>query len=373
MKFSLLFTWAALSAAPVLAQQPTAKDSAATTSAAASGLPAGLTLYGFVDGYYGYDFTGKAQQRPGFLYSHSRANEVALNNAVLGLRYDDGQTRGAFALHTGTYVEVNYAAEPAVLRNIYEAYAGFRPTAKSWLDLGVFGSHIGFESALSKDNWTLTRSIMAENSPYYEAGARFTYEVSPRLTATALVLNGWQQIRDVNRAKSLGTQLQWKPTDKLLLNSSTYYGNDQAPDYSRRRRRFFHDFYLTYNATEKLSVAGVFDIGTQQAENRGQQDGWQAASAFVRYQLAPQWAVAGRAEYYRAEHGVLISSIVPASNDPNTEMQGASLNLDYAPSSHLTARLEGRVLHSGTSLFTDSNNLPAETYGNVTTSLALSF
>ncbi|TGE28593.1 porin [Hymenobacter metallicola] len=372
MKFALPLLAALFASAPALAQQPTAPDSARSTPAAATLLPAGLTLYGFADGYYGYDFTGKAPQRPGFLYAHNRANEFALNNAVLGLRYEEARVRGAFALHTGTYVEANYANEPTVLRTIYEAYAGFRPTAKAWLDVGIFGSHIGFESALSKDNWTLTRSLMAENSPYYETGARFTYEVSPRFTATALVLNGWQQIRDVNRAKSLGTQLQWKPTDKLLLNSSTYYGNDQAQN-TARRRRFFHDFYLTYQATDQLSVAGVFDIGTQQGANRADQDLWHTGSVVVRYQFLPQWALAGRAEYYSAEHGVIISSALPAGTDPNTEVRGASLNLDYAPSSHLTARVEGRVLRGGTGLFTNSDNLPTKTYGNVTTSLALSF
>ncbi|MCB2377019.1 porin [Hymenobacter sp. BT635] len=372
MKFSLLFLSAFFCATVARAQQPTAAPDSAGPAAAPSLLPAGLTFYGFADAYYGYDFTGKSAQRPGFLYAHNRANEFALNNAVLGLRYEEARVRGAFALHTGTYVEANYAPEPAVLRNIYEAYAGFRPTAKSWLDLGVFSSHIGFESALSKDNWTLTRSLMAENSPYYEAGARFTYELSPQLTATALVLNGWQQIRDVNRAKSLGTQLQWKPTERLLLNSSTYYGNDQLPG-NTRRRRYFHDFYLSYAATPKLSVAGVFDLGAQQAETRRRHDVWHAGAAFVRYTYSAQWILAGRVEYYSAGHGVLISSVMPSATDPNTDVQGASLNLDYAPSRHLTARLEGRVLRSGTGLFVDSDNLPAKTYGNLTTSLALSF
>ena len=39
---------------------------------------------------------------------------------------------------------------------------------------------------------------MAENSPYYETGVRFTYEVGPKLTLTALVLNGWQIVRENN-------------------------------------------------------------------------------------------------------------------------------------------------------------------------------
>lgn len=91
-----------------------------------------------------------------------------------------------------------------MLKHVYEAYAGFRPFAKAWLDLGIFGSHIGFESAISKDNRTLTRSIMADNSPYYESGARLTYEVDPKLTLTGLVLNGWQNIRETNQSKALG-------------------------------------------------------------------------------------------------------------------------------------------------------------------------
>ena len=41
-----------------------------------------------------------------------------------------------------------------------------RPDADNlWLDAGIFVSHIGLESANSRDNLTLTRSIMADNSP----------------------------------------------------------------------------------------------------------------------------------------------------------------------------------------------------------------
>jgi hypothetical protein len=152
-----------------LAQTTSVTDTAQVAPAIATLNP--LTFYGFVDGYYGYDFKHAAtQDRPGFLYSHDRQNEFTVNNAIIGMRYDNGQVRGALGLHAGTYVAANYAAEDQVFKHIYEAYAGFRPFQKAWLDAGIFTSHIGFESAISKDNWTLTRSLMAENSPYYEAG-----------------------------------------------------------------------------------------------------------------------------------------------------------------------------------------------------------
>lgn len=377
MKKFLLPALATLCTSAALAQTtPTTDPNLAVPAPAAPTAPAPpagpLTTYGFVDAYYGFDFNhGGSNQRPGFLYSHNRQNEFTVNNAILGMRYDDGKVRGALGLHAGTYVSANYAAEDQVLKHIYEAYAGFRPFEKAWLDLGVFGSHIGFESAISKDNWTLTRSLMAENSPYYEAGARFTYEVSPRLTLTGLVLNGWQNIRETNQGKALGTQIQWKPTDKLLINSSTFYGNEQPQD-SLKRRRYFHDFYITYAATERLNLALVFDVGKQQSEGRRGYDTWHTGSVFVKYKLADKFSTTLRGEYYNADRGVLISSIMPARIEARFLAGGTSLNLDYLPTPNVAFRVEGRYLRAQSPIF-EHDNGSSRNYGNLTTSVALSF
>jgi len=376
MKKLLLASLLALPAGTALAQVTPTPNPAPTvpieTGPVAPAAPGPLTTYGFVDAYYGFDFNhANTNVRPGFLYSHNRQNEFTVNNAVLGMRYDDGKVRGALGIHAGTYVSANYAAEDQVLKHIYEAYAGLRPFKKAWLDLGIFSSHIGFESAISKDNWTLTRSLMAENSPYYESGARFTYEVDPKLTLTALVLNGWQNIRETNQGKALGTQIQWKPTAKLLINSSTFYGNEQPQD-SLRRRRYFHDFYVTYAATERLSLAGVFDVGKQQSAQRRGYDTWHAASAFVKYKLSDQFSTTLRGEYYNADRGVIISSIMPVPTDARFLAGGTSLNLDYLPTANVAFRVEGRYLRAQDAIFQHDNG-GSRNYGNLTTSIALSF
>ena len=63
--------------------QITAPDTTVTRAAAfAPATPAAtlLTSYGFVDGYFGYDFHDPASYvRSGFLYSHNHTNEFALN------------------------------------------------------------------------------------------------------------------------------------------------------------------------------------------------------------------------------------------------------------------------------------------------------
>ena len=335
--------------------------------------PKPLTYYGFVDAYYGYDFNhGSTNVRPGFLYSHNRQNEFTVNNAVLGVRYDDGRVRGSISLHAGSYVSANYANEDPALQHIYEAYAGFRPFRKAWLDAGIFTSHIGFESALSKDNWTLTRSLMAESSPYYESGVRLTYEASPKLTLTGLVLNGWQNIRETNQAKAVGTQVQWKPAAKILLNSSTFYGNEQPTD-SLVRRRYFHDFYVTYAATGRLNLALAFDVGTQQSTRQQGHDIWHAGSAFVKYKLADKLSATLRGEYYYAERGVIINSIMPTRTDADVRLRGGSVNVDYAPTSNVIVRVEGRYLNSEAAVFRERNGNFSRNYGNLTSSIALSF
>ncbi|WP_201978944.1 porin [Hymenobacter rubidus] len=368
-----------LSALPVAALAQTTPTTEPNPVVPTAGAPAApltpnpLTTYGFVDGYYGYDFKyDNGNNRQFFLYSHGRQNEFAINQALFGARYDDGKVRGALGLHAGTYVSANYANEDPVLQHVYEAYAGFRPFAKAWLDMGIFGSHIGFESAISKENWTLTRSVMAENSPYYESGARFTYEVGPKLTLTGLVLNGWQNIRETNQAKALGTQIQWKPTASVVINSSTFYGNEQ-PLGQPVRRRYFHNFYLTYAAAERVNLALVFDVGKQQSATSERYDTWHAAAAFLKYRLAEKFSTTLRGEYYFAERGVLIQRIAPAAADANFRVAGGSLNLDYAPASNVLFRVEGRYLNGINGVFARPDNAANQSYGNLTTSIALSF
>ncbi|MCC2548611.1 porin [Hymenobacter sp. BT175] len=346
------------------AQQPLAPDTATTP-------PNPLALYGAVDAYYGFDFNrAPGQDRPAFLYSHNRQNEFAINHAVAGLRYQDERVRGAVGLQAGTYVSANYAAEDPAVRLLYEAYAGFRPFRRAWLDAGIFASHIGFESAISQENWTLSPSLMAENSPYYEAGVRLAYEISPRLTVTGLVLNGWQNIRETNQGKALGTQVQWTPAPRWRLNSSTFVGNE-APVDAPTRRRYFHDFHARYSPTDQLSLALVFDVGWQQcAVGRG--DVWHTGALLGRYAFTKAWAFAARAEYYQAERGVIINAALPAGSAPVAALVGASLNLDYAPTPRVLARVEGRILRAEALVFPQHSG-PGRNYPNLTSSLAFSF
>jgi hypothetical protein len=328
----------------------------------AAGLTLGVSAYGqeepkikvsgYLEAYYGYDFNKPVDNnRPGFVYSHNRHNEVNLNLGFIKANYESDKVRANVAIMAGSYTNANLAAEPGVLKNIYEANAGLKisKTANLWVDAGIFASHIGFESAVSKDCWVLTRNIASENTPYYESGAKISYGTdNGKFAATLLYLNGWQRItrQNANSQPAGGVQLTWKPSPKITVNYSNYLGTEGAD--SVRVKRFYHNVYGIFQMTDKFGLTLGFDYGTQQ-KAKGNSDKNEVLSpvAIARYTINSQWALAGRVEYYEDKNGMLIAT--GTANGFKTT--GYSLNIDYSPVSNAVLRLEGKVYDSKDKIF----------------------
>jgi len=352
---------------------PTATSAAPTAAATADTAKAAdpkPEFFGYVGVYYGYDFNNPASlRRPGFIYSENLHNQIAVNLALLGARYTSDRIRGTFAIQTGTYPDANYAAEPGIFKNIYEAWGGVRVAKNLWLDAGIFLSHIGLEGPISRDDLTLTRSIMAENSPYYEAGAKLTYDKGQKWLFSVLAINGWQVIRDRNQNEAVGTQVQFRPSSKWLLNSSTFIGEGRnVPDSLGVRLRYFHDFFVTYDPTPKWKIAGAFDTGWQEKlDGKGGYDKWQGGALIVRRRLWARAGLVGRVEYYHDPSGVLATTRVGG-----LRTTGYSLGFDYLPVPRVILRAELKE-------FVDQNNVYVKdkafkrTDAAVTTLLGLTF
>jgi hypothetical protein len=331
-----------------------------------------ITFSGYIDAYYSYDF-GKPDNhtRPSFFYSYNRANEVNLNLGMAKVNYTKENVRGNLALMAGTYAEYNMAAEQGLLKNVYEANVGVKILKEHnlWVDAGIMPSHIGFESAIGKDCMTLTRSILAENSPYYEAGVKIGYtSKSEKWYLAAMYLNGWQRIQKVegNQTPAFGTQVTYKPSSGVTLNWSTYVGNEQ-PDIDKKWR-YFNDFYGQFKVTEKTSVIAGFDIGAQQsAKGSSDYDVWYSPILVAQYKPTAKIQLAARGEYYQDGKGVII-----ATGTPNGfKTYGFSANFDYLPVENVIFRLEARTLNSKDDIFLKDNN-PTDSNVFVTTSLAIS-
>lgn len=344
-----------------------------TQTHAQDSLKANLSFSGYAETYYTYDFNRPQDNSgPGFIYSHNRHNEFNLNLAFIKAAYVTEKVRANIALAAGTYMNANYSAETGVSKNIYEANAGFKisKTKNLWIDAGVMPSHIGFESAVSKDCWALTRSLLADNTPYYNAGVKITYTSNNnKWLLSAMALNGWQRIQRVNgnSLMSWGTQVQYKASGKMMINYSSFIGTDK-PD-SARQWRIFHNLYCIFNITDRTGFTVGFDIGSEKKPaGISGVNTWFSPIVILKQAINNHLSFTARAEYYNDKHGVIIST----STNNGFQTMSYSVNLDYIAAQNIAVRIEGRLLKSRDKIFVKGND-PTASNAFITSSIAVSF
>ncbi|KIC63949.1 porin [Chryseobacterium taiwanense] len=333
-----------------------------------------LTITGYAELYYQYEFNNpQNNSRPAFIYSHHRNNEVNLNLGFIKANYENEKFRANIALAAGTYMNSNYAAESGVLKNIYEANVGVKISKNKnlWIDAGVMPSHIGFESAVSKDCFTLTRSLLAENSPYFETGVKISYTSdNGKWFVSGLVLNGWQRIQrvDGNSTVAFGHQLTFKLNEKITLNSSSFIGNDK-PD-SLKQMRYFHNLYGSFQLSKKFALITGFDIGAEQkAKGSDQYNIWYSPVIIAKYSPTEKLSFTARGEYYSDEKGVIIAT----GTENGFKTFGYSFNADYWILPNLVWRTEIKNLNSKDEIFLNRDNRLKNNNLMAVTSLAVSF
>ena len=280
-----------------------------------------------------------------YVYSYNRVNELALNMVLLqGTWHADQRTVLNIGLMTGTYASANLANEPALFRFLYEAnivYALSIPKRLS-LQAGVFPSHIGMESAIGIQNQTLTRSLQADNSPYYESGVKLTHALrADKGELSVLLLNGWQQIArfDGQTRPAVGHQFLCKPHARWTFNSSSFLGMMGSD--SLGKARYFHDAWLQYKANTHWSFSGGFDLGNQR--RGGPQFGgnwWSTLQLLAQYKMNNNWSCSARWERANDVH----QTVFTFTEKEARRVQGYSVNVDYSMSKWLMWRTEVRCL-----------------------------
>ena len=329
-----------------------------------------LTFGGYVESYYTYDFNKpEDHKRPGFIYSHHRSNELSVNLALIKANFSNSRVRSNLALAVGSYMNANYAAEEGVWKNVYEANLGYKllENHELWIDAGVLPSHIGGESAIGLDNISLSRSLSAENSPYFETGARLSYTTdNGKFYLAALVLNGWQRIQLPNSSKgmSLGHQIQYKPNESIVLNSSSYYG-DEGTDSTR----FFHDLYVQVNINSKFNLLANWDYGIQKQPLISENFKWWNAGLQANYLFHPKLKGNARLEYFNDEDGVIFGRF----DNLGTNILGYSLGIDVNLYKGLMWRTEFRGLNSTENIFTDRKSESFDQSYTVSTAIGWKF
>ncbi len=302
-----------------------------------------VAVEAYIDAYYAYDFNQPGDRNRPYFVSMARHNEMTINLAFIDVKYSSSRLRARFVPGFGTYVNANYAGEPGSLKNIIEASAGVRlfKDKNIWLDGGVFGSPYTNESALSKDHLAYTRSFAPEYVPYYLSGIKLSMPLTEKLNGYVYLLNGWQQIQDVNDGKALGTQLEYRPNNYWLLNWNTYVGSEQSEARPEFGTRYFTDFFFIYGKG-RWSATGCAYVGVQQRSAATNAIWWQA-NLIGRYNITEKTSVTGRVEYFDDPDRVHVS---PITQVPNFSSYSSSVGINLKVAENILVRFEGRTFFS---------------------------
>lgn len=325
--FALVALWTAASGAQQYGARDTATDARET-------MPK-ITFDGFVDAYYAWDADRPADFDRAYTTQPARYADFNVNLAYVGMRIAAPRYRGRFAIQYGTSVQANYAGEPiigrisgsSVSQFIQEASLGYQISHTVWVDGGIFYAHTGYEGWVSRDNLTYSRSLVADFSPYYEAGVKLTWRASAAVTAQVDVVNGWQNVSNYNTPPAGGIRIDYAVDRRLTLSYDDFVGN-AAADTSATQLRFYNDFIAQYNPSDAWQFAAVFDAGTQGRSARDSTTAtWYGTSLIAKYHVTPRVAIVARAERFADPDQVIVKTGLPAAFETNGTSIGGDVSL----------------------------------------------
>ncbi len=316
------------SAAPAAAQAVAPGGEASTTAPPAkttlASLLGPLSVTGFVDGYYGYNFEHPHVNAPSVLpgnpstglsgfrafdspYSQFMLNTAELifdkppdaNNSRLGYHLSLWYGNGTNVVNSTDPAGLNFAQ---YLKEVYGSYLA--PVGKGLeIDFGKFVTQHGAEVIESKDNWNYSRGLLFTYAiPFYHYGLRTKYVFNDKYQFSAYVVNGWNNQVDNNTGKTFGFQFAWNPNKKFSFVQYYMVGPEQTQNNSNIRQLW--DTVVTYSPTGKLSLMVNFDYGRgDRVTGLPNPVWWSGGAGYLRYQFNENYALSTRYEYYNDPFG----------------------------------------------------------------------
>ena len=326
-----------------------------------------VTLGAYADGYYSYYSNGNnsvVQQHDCIGAYH---NNFGLNIGQVTAAYDSKKLRGVMAIHFGDIPQIAWGGQ---YRNLQEANAGVRLRERLWLDVGFFKTHVGTESFLPKDNLMSIITLGTFYGPFYQSGARLSYDTKNDWHFELHAINGYNRHVDDNQYKTFGLLMSKEFNDKFSMSYSNMMGQENVG--------LLNDGYLVYQnvyaniESKKLSIQIGLDVATAKQWKIGHNSGnWNspliAGLVTAKYKFNERWSLSGRGEVFIDDDGVNSTNLFPRMIDQYSQgvlvqtlpqngrdhktygglnIYGGTIGVEYKPTPNGFLRIETRVLHN---------------------------
>lgn len=233
---------------------------------------------------------------------------------------------------------------------------------------GRFTELAGNEQQAPTQDTNFSRSILfGFAEPGTLLGLRGTYVANDKLTMIAGINNGWDNIRDWSRVKTLEISGTYTANSVFSFSPTVYSGQERATPRTATGPegwRTLIDLIGSFNVTEKLSLIANYDYAwqTKAALPNGTLNKavWQGIAGYLNYKFNDRWRTSFRGEIYNDQNGF--------TTGVKQAWKELTLTVAYVPIKHFEFRAETRRDFSNVSSFT---NLRGTNIGSHAQSYAL--
>jgi hypothetical protein len=185
------------------------------------------------------------------------------------------------------------------------------------LDFGKFITHLGTEVIEGYDGYDVnyTRSFVFNYAiPFTHTGVKASYAVSSALSATVMVVNGWDNAKDNNSGKSVGAQIILVPVSPVTLYLN-YIGGPEKADTNGHVRNMY-DVVASWKVLKALTLGVNGDYGVEKGASLvdpGKNAVWKGVAGYARVDVTSKLALALRGETFHDEGGTRLGVTAPAT------------------------------------------------------------
>ena len=214
----------------------------------------------------------------------------------------------------------------------------------------------------SPSNANVSRSILFGSVPFTHTGVRATYAVSDTLSLMGGVNNGWDQLVDVNKGKTLELGAMTTPIKPLMMMVSVMSGKEPGTVLGVSGTRSSLNFVATYTVMEPLSVGFEFlRVSQKDAVTNGAggtKDGtYSGVAAYLSYTFMPKMKLSLRGEALNDKDGFRFANAAAIAGTTGTKHKEFTATLAYLAADNFELRGELRSDRADQAVYTDGSGM----------------
>jgi hypothetical protein len=348
---------------------PAARDSAPAAAEPVPNFFRDIQANAFASFGYINNLTQPQSQDIGLRYFDNRANTFSVDLAELVVQKAVAKAGDAgfrLDLTAGSFAGLTQSAglrigESADLQQAFVSYIAPLGTGLRF-DVGKFVTHMGYELIEGYDGYNdnYSRSLLFNYAiPLTHTGLKASYSFTPKVSLTAMVVNGWDVAVDNNKSKSIGAQLAIKPIDPVAFYVNYIGGPENSDDNGSLRHVV--DLIGTVTVNPMLSLGVNADFGTESGTSvvtPGGDGSWNGVAGYAKISTAGPFSLGLRVETFKDNGGTRLGIGEARVNE-------FTITPTFKFGSNFVVRAEGRFDSADVAPFEDDNGLAKKSQGTI--------